>query len=69
MPGPIPKCLPGVPLSPGPYGCTTTVPEAIDRMRGQGHPSEEDLRGLLQRGSTYAVPGQEFRFGKDCVSM
>ena len=39
-----------------PYGSATTVPEAFDRMRGHGGPSEQDLQRLLQRASTHKGP-------------
>ena len=39
-----------------PYGSAATIPEAFDRMRGHGGPSEEDLQRLLQRASTHKGP-------------
>ena len=39
-----------------PYGSATTIPEAFDRMRGHGGPSEQDLQRLLQRASTHKGP-------------
>lgn len=39
-----------------PYGSARTIPEAFDRMRGHGGPSEQDLQRLLQRSSTYSGP-------------
>jgi poly(hydroxyalkanoate) depolymerase family esterase len=39
-----------------PYGSATTIPEAFDRMRGHGTPSEQDLQRLLQRASPHKGP-------------
>lgn len=39
-----------------PYGSATTIPEAFDRMRGHGGPSEEDLQRLLQGASAHEGP-------------
>jgi len=39
-----------------PFGSATTIPEAFDRMRGHGGPSEQDLQRLLQRASTHEGP-------------
>ena len=39
-----------------PYGSATSIPEAFDRMRGHGGPSEQDLQRLLQRASTHRGP-------------
>jgi len=39
-----------------PYGSATSIPEAFDRMRGHGGPSEQDLQRLLQRASTHKGP-------------
>lgn len=36
-----------------PYGSATTMPEAFDRMRGQGGPSEMDLQKLVRSASPY----------------
>lgn len=36
-----------------PYGSATTMPEAFDRMRGQGNPSEKDLQQLVRNASPY----------------
>ena len=39
-----------------PYGSATTIPEAFDRMRGHGGPSEGDLQRLVQDASTHEGP-------------
>lgn len=39
-----------------PYGSASTIPEAFDRMRGHGGPSEGDLQRLLQDASTHEGP-------------
>jgi poly(hydroxyalkanoate) depolymerase family esterase len=39
-----------------PYGVATTIPEAFDRMRGHGGPSEPDLQRLLGGASTHTRP-------------
>jgi poly(hydroxyalkanoate) depolymerase family esterase len=39
-----------------PYGIAETVPEAFDRMRGHGGPSERQLQALLQRASAHEGP-------------
>nr|WP_245268781.1 PHB depolymerase family esterase [Mesorhizobium sp. WSM2561] len=39
-----------------PYGSVTSVPEAFDRMRGHGGPSEQELRRLVQRASSHKGP-------------
>jgi poly(hydroxyalkanoate) depolymerase family esterase len=39
-----------------PYGSATTIPEAFDRMRGHGGPSQQDLQRLLRHASTHAGP-------------
>jgi len=39
-----------------PYGSATTIPEAFDRMRGHGGPSEENLQRLVQNASTHEGP-------------
>lgn len=39
-----------------PYGSATTIPEAFDRMRGHGGPSEENLQRLVQDASTHEGP-------------
>jgi poly(hydroxyalkanoate) depolymerase family esterase len=39
-----------------PYGTATTIPEAFDRMRGHGGPSEQELQRLVRRVSTYKGP-------------
>lgn len=36
-----------------PFGCATTVPEAFDRMRGHGGPSEQELQRLVRKASTH----------------
>ncbi len=36
-----------------PFGCATTVPEAFDRMRGHGGPSEQELQRLVQGASKH----------------
>ena len=39
-----------------PFDCAHTIPEAFDRMRGHGIPTEEKLRASLQRASNHAGP-------------
>jgi poly(hydroxyalkanoate) depolymerase family esterase len=39
-----------------PYGCASTIPEAFDRMRGHGIPTERDLQGLLRGASNHDGP-------------
>ena len=39
-----------------PYGCATTIPEAFDRMRGHGIPSEIELQRALGRASPHVGP-------------
>lgn len=39
-----------------PYGSATTIPEAFDRMRGHGHPSDGDLQRLVQDASKHTGP-------------
>jgi len=39
-----------------PHGSATTVPQAFDRMRGHGGPSQHDLQRLLARASTHQGP-------------
>jgi poly(hydroxyalkanoate) depolymerase family esterase len=39
-----------------PYGTATTVPEAFDRMRGQGIPATDRLRSLLRSASQHDGP-------------
>jgi poly(hydroxyalkanoate) depolymerase family esterase len=39
-----------------PYGCASTVPEAFDRMRGDGGPSDAALEALLRRASRHDGP-------------
>jgi poly(hydroxyalkanoate) depolymerase family esterase len=39
-----------------PYGSATTVPEAVDRMRGHGGPSGRELQALVSRASTHTGP-------------
>jgi poly(hydroxyalkanoate) depolymerase family esterase len=36
-----------------PFGCATTVPEAFDRMRGHGGPSEQELQRLVRKASKH----------------
>lgn len=36
-----------------PFGCATSVPEAFDRMRGHGGPSEQELQRLLRNASKH----------------
>lgn len=38
------------------YGSATTVPEAFDRMRGHGSPSDEELRRMLRDASSHRGP-------------
>jgi poly(hydroxyalkanoate) depolymerase family esterase len=39
-----------------PYGCASTVPEAFDRMRGHGGPSERNLQSRLRDASHHNGP-------------
>jgi poly(hydroxyalkanoate) depolymerase family esterase len=39
-----------------PYGSATTIPEAFDRMRGRGGPSERDLQKALRSASDHRGP-------------
>ncbi len=39
-----------------PYGSATTIPEAFDRMRGHGGPSEQDLQRVLRGASDHQGP-------------
>jgi poly(hydroxyalkanoate) depolymerase family esterase len=39
-----------------PYGVASTIPEAFDRMRGQGLPSPERLRDRLRSASSHTGP-------------
>jgi len=39
-----------------PYGSATTIPEAFDRMRGHGGPSEKDLQRVLSGASAHRGP-------------
>ncbi|MER9963297.1 PHB depolymerase family esterase [Mesorhizobium sp. M0045] len=39
-----------------PYGSATTIPEAFDRMRGHGGPSEQDLQRTLRGASNHQGP-------------
>ncbi|TKB99508.1 MAG: PHB depolymerase family esterase [Mesorhizobium sp.] len=39
-----------------PYGSATTIPEAFDRMRGHGGPSEQDLQRALRGASDHPGP-------------
>jgi poly(hydroxyalkanoate) depolymerase family esterase len=38
-----------------PYGSATTIPQAFDRMRGQGGPSEKELQRILRHASDHRV--------------
>lgn len=39
-----------------PYGCASSVPQALDRMRGQVGPDEDELAALVRDASNYAGP-------------
>ncbi len=39
-----------------PYGCASNVPEAFDRMRGHGGPSEDTLQSLVSGASAHDGP-------------
>jgi poly(hydroxyalkanoate) depolymerase family esterase len=39
-----------------PYGCAASVPEAFDRMRGHGLPTEPQLQALLRAASAHKGP-------------
>ena len=39
-----------------PYGSATTIPEAFDRMRGHGSPTEQQLQQLLRGASQHKGP-------------
>ena len=39
-----------------PYGSAHTMPEAFDRMRGQGGPNERELGALVRQASDHAGP-------------
>lgn len=39
-----------------PYGSATTVPQAFDRMRGHGGPSEKELQRILRGASNHLRP-------------
>lgn len=39
-----------------PYGCASNVPEAFDRMRGHGLPSERTLQSLISGASAHRGP-------------
>ena len=39
-----------------PYGCASSVPEAFDRMRGHGFPTQEELQSLIRSASTHTGP-------------
>ena len=39
-----------------PYGCASSVPEAFDRMRGRGFPTQKNLQALLRSASTHTGP-------------
>lgn len=38
------------------YGSASTVPQAFDRMRGHGHPSDGELRRILRDASSHRGP-------------
>jgi poly(hydroxyalkanoate) depolymerase family esterase len=46
----------GAVLSGLAFGSATTVPEAFDRMRGHGTPSDDDLRRMLRDASPHRGP-------------
>jgi poly(hydroxyalkanoate) depolymerase family esterase len=39
-----------------PFGVATSVPEAFERMRGQGHPNEQDLSDRVRAASAHRGP-------------
>jgi poly(hydroxyalkanoate) depolymerase family esterase len=39
-----------------PFGCASTVPQALDRMRGHGVPGEAELASLVRRASDHRGP-------------
>jgi poly(hydroxyalkanoate) depolymerase family esterase len=39
-----------------PFGCATSIPEAFDRMRGRGLPSEQDLEAKVRSASNHQGP-------------
>lgn len=39
-----------------PYGCATSIPEAFDRMRGHGIPSERELEARVRGASSHQGP-------------
>jgi poly(hydroxyalkanoate) depolymerase family esterase len=39
-----------------PFDCAGTIPEAFDRMRGQGMPSDEELQKSLREATTHTGP-------------
>jgi poly(hydroxyalkanoate) depolymerase family esterase len=39
-----------------PYGCAASIPEAFDRMRGHGLPSERELEARVRRASGHKGP-------------
>lgn len=39
-----------------PYGCAGTIPQAFDRMRGQGVPGEAELARLVRQASDHSGP-------------
>ncbi len=46
------------------YGVASTIPEAFDRMRGLGMPSDTALRSLVRQASGNTGPGRAFRSGR-----
>jgi poly(3-hydroxybutyrate) depolymerase len=53
---PILKCSPAARLSLAPYGSATTVPQAFDRMRGHGGPSDRTIQHALLGASDHKGP-------------
>ena len=39
-----------------PYGCASSVPEAFDRMRGHGFPTQDRLQSLIRSASMHDGP-------------
>lgn len=46
-----------------PYGCAASIPEAFDRMRGHGLPSERELGRVFAALRTNRGLGPRSRFG------
>lgn len=46
----------GAPIAGLPHGVATTVPEAFDRMRGEGTPAPRALQDILRRASSHDGP-------------